>query len=162
MKTFNGQLYYDDRLYLLYLCLGTIDIEGNLVTTTIYHENAPPDAMWCLVTYRNCEQYPAVSVLHFATKENAIAYMESTEPTTPLISEGGASSGISSDAYAAWKREQGLAGYDYRTCYQPGGGNPKEVIVETYEKFMAAQERVNQTLRRYMTTAQQIVGPERR
>jgi hypothetical protein len=147
VKSFNGQLYYDDRLFLLHPCLGTIDIEDDLVSTTIYHENAPPDAKWCVVTYRNCERYPAFGALHFETKDDATAYIEIIEPTTPLISEGGASSLMSPDAYAAWKRENGLRGYDYRKCYQPGGSNPKEVVMQTREQFLASQQRVNDTLR---------------
>jgi hypothetical protein len=148
VKNFNGQLYYDDRLFLLYPCLGTIDFEGDLATTTIYHENAPPDAKWCLVTYRNSEGYPASSVLHFETRDDAIAYMDALEPTTPLISHGGASSGMSRHAYDLWKRDNGLGGYDYRKCYQPGGSNPKEFVMQTRDQFLASQRRVNETLAR--------------
>jgi hypothetical protein len=147
VKSFNGQLYYDDRLFLMHLCLGTIEIEGDLVTTTIYHENAPPDSQWCLVTYRNCERYPASGVLHFETKDDALAYVDAIEPTTPLISEDGASSRMSRVAYAAWKRDEKLAGYDYRKCYLAGGSNPKETVIQTREQFLASQRRVNDTLR---------------
>ena len=147
MKSFNGQLYYDDRLFLLHPCLGTIEIEGDLVTTTIYHETAPPAAKWCVVTYRNCERYPAFGVSHFETKDHATAYIDMIEPTTPLISEGGSSSRMSREAYAAWKLDCGLGGYDYRKCYQPGGSNPRETVIQTREQFLASQQRVNDTWR---------------
>jgi hypothetical protein len=146
VKSFNGKDYYDDRLFLLHLCLGTFEVEGDVVTTTIYHENPPPDATWCLVTYRNCDNYPAFNVLHFRTKDDAVIYMESVEPTTPLVSNGGQSSGLSRESYLKWKTDAGLQSYDYRRCYQPGGTNAREFIVQTREQFLASEQRTKQRL----------------
>lgn len=151
VKSFNGKNYYDDRLFLLHLCLGTFEVEGNVVTTTIYHENPPPDAKWCLVTYRNCDNYPAFNVLHFETKEDAVIYMESVEPTTPLVSNGGQSSGLSRESYLKWKTDAGLQSYDYRRCYQPGGTNAREFIVQTREQFLVSEQRTKQRLRELNT-----------
>lgn len=148
MKEFNGQLYYDDRLFLLHLCPGTVDIEGDLVTTTIYHENAPSDATWCLVTYRNSQAFPAFSVFHFQTKDEAIAYWHSIEASTPLISNDGKPTELSYDEYVNWKMNQNLQEYDYRKCYQPGGANPKEVIMQTREQLRASENRIKEFLGR--------------
>ena len=147
MKYFNGQTYYDDRLFLLHLCLGTFEMEGDTVTTTIYHENPPPDAKWCLVTYRNCDNYPAFSVLHFESKDDAVVYMESLEPTTPLVSHAGQSPTWSRESYLKWKTDAGLQGYDYRRCYQPGGKNAREFILQTRNQFLASEEQTKQRLR---------------
>jgi hypothetical protein len=148
VKEFDGQIYYDDRLFLLHLCLGTVEIDDELATTTIYHENAPPEASWCLVTYRNCESFPAFSVLHFETKDDAIAYKQTIEPTTPLISRGGKPAEVSYDAYVNWKIEQSLSDYDYRKCYRPGGTNPKEFIMQTREQLLASEKRIKESLGR--------------
>jgi hypothetical protein len=146
LKEFNGKMYYDDRLFLLHLCLETIDVEGDVVTTTVYHENPPPNARWCLVTYRNCENYPAFSVLHFETKNDALAYLASVEPTTPLVSRGGQSAAMSRDAYLQWKIDAGLQDYDYRKCYQPGGTNAREFVIQTVEQFVASEQRTKERL----------------
>lgn len=151
LKHFNGKDYYDDRLFLLHLCLGSLEVEGGLVTTTIYHENAPPESKWCLVTYRNCDNYPAFGVLHFESKDDAVAYMESVEATTPLASHEGQSPGLSREAYLKWKNDAGLQDYDYRKCYQPGGTNGKEFIVQTREQFLVSDERTKQRLRELRT-----------
>ena len=33
--------------------------------------------------------------------------------------------------------------YDYRKCYQPGGSNAREFIVQTFEQFLASEELNN-------------------
>ena len=150
MKQYDGQLYYDDRLFLLHLCLGTVHVEGEVVTTTIHHENPPPEAKWCLVTYRNCDNYPAISVLHFQNREDAIMYRQMVEPTTPLISYQGQSvmPPLSYDEYTRWKIDEHLGDYDYRKCYRPGGTNPKEMFLQTREQYVASAKRVRGLLAR--------------
>lgn len=122
-------------------------MEGDVVTTTIYHENPPPEAKWCLVTYQNCDNYAAFSVLHFDNKDDAVVYMESLEPTTPLVSYSGRPAGLSRESYLRWKTDAGLQGYDYRKCYRPGGTNAKEFIVQKREQFLASAESTKQRLR---------------
>ncbi len=86
---FDGELYRDDRMHVLYICKGITTIEGDRVSTTIYHEESPVDAKWCLVTYRNNSRYMAISSKLFDSKQNAEAYRRHIEPMTPLISLGG-------------------------------------------------------------------------
>jgi len=67
---FRGQEYNDDRLYILYLCKGTVEKQiqpdgTSMMCTTVYHEDAPDDYIWCLVTYRNDPRYQATRVDHF-------------------------------------------------------------------------------------------------
>src|ERR1035437_3399696 len=87
---FNGQNYFDDRLFVLYLCKGKVEIGSDVVTTTIYHNNGPEFSVWCVVTYRNCDRYPAYRVDSFNKKDDAIEYIKKVEPETPLISLNGA------------------------------------------------------------------------
>ena len=54
MIEFQGQKYYDDRLFVLYLAKSTVvKGEGDTFNITVYHEQAPEDSKWCLVTYSN-------------------------------------------------------------------------------------------------------------
>jgi hypothetical protein len=77
--------------------------------------------------------------------------MESVEPTTPLVSNGGQSSGLSRESYLKWKTDAGLQSYDYRRCYQPGGTNAREFIVQTREQFLVSEQRTKQRLRELNT-----------
>ncbi|MFC1866522.1 hypothetical protein ACFL0H_00050 [Thermodesulfobacteriota bacterium] len=137
MIQFNGEFYHDDRLFVLYLCKGTDETRSDHVATTIYHENPPPDALWCIVTYRNVERYVAVRVDIFESKKAAVEYMRNVEPTVPLISLGGTSPKppLNYDDFVLWKKENGFKEYDYKTMYKTmfaiGGVNPTEVIYRT-------------------------------
>ena len=63
---FQGQKYFDDRLYVLYLCAGKVESDkSGSVWTTIYHENPPVEHIWCVATYKNCQRYPLYRVDSF-------------------------------------------------------------------------------------------------
>lgn len=141
MIEFEGQSYFDDRLYVLYLCkaLARIDPDG-FISTTIYHEEPPVNCTWCLVTYRNCNRYPVFNTRLFDSKDEAIAYMRKIEPETPIISRNGKSPGnlVSYEDYLCWKKSNNFKEYDYRVMYTPGGSNPEEVITQTFEQFLSS------------------------
>jgi hypothetical protein len=127
---FDGESYYDDRLYLLYLCPCTVDTSGeHTISTTVYHQEPPIWHKWCLVTYRNTARFPAVRVDHFDTLNAARAYYQHVAPTVPLASLGGRSTTdpLSYEEFVIWERENGLKGYDYRPMYT-GGSSPREII----------------------------------
>jgi hypothetical protein len=128
---FNGEYYRDDRMYVLYVCKCTEDVQRDHVATTIYHEEPPPNSKWCLVTYKNVERYMAVRVDTFDSKQDVETYMSSLEPTVPLVSLGGRSRNppLSYEEFARWKSEQGFEEYDYKKMYMPGGENPRETII---------------------------------
>ena len=119
---FNCEYYRDDRMYVLYLCKCTEEIENANVATIIYHENPPPDSKWCLVTYKNVERYMAVRIDTFESKQEADEYLERIEPTVPLISLGGRSRNppLSYEEFTKWKSEQGFEEYDYKKMYTRG------------------------------------------
>jgi len=135
---FQGIDYFDDRLFILYLCPGTVEMKDDgTVTTTIFHEQAPANHVWCVVTYRNTNRYPLYRVDSFYRKEDAEAYIKDVEPKTPLISLNGKSPEIplSYEAYVAWKKENKLKEYDWKSLYLPGGSNAQESIYQTKEQF---------------------------
>ena len=138
--SFQGQEYFDDRLYVLYLCKGTVEIEPDgdgVVWTKIYHEQAPTDYVWCVATYRNCNRYPLYRVDSFYKKEDAVLYIKKIEPETPLISLNGKSPlhPVSYEKYLLWKKENGTKEYDWQSLYSPDGKNASESVGQTKEQF---------------------------
>jgi len=87
--SFNGEVYNDDRMFVLYVCKCTVSEKHDCLSTTIYHDEEPENYKWCLVTYRNVARYRAYRVDHFNTENEAKGYMLQVEPETPLISLGG-------------------------------------------------------------------------
>lgn len=135
---FQGQEYFDDRLFILYLCKGKVEIESDgVAVTSIYHENAPDDHIWCVATYRNCNRYPLYRVDNFYKKKDAEAYIKEIEPQTPLISLGGAIPKhlLSYADYITWKKKNDLKDYDWQSLYAPGGTNATERIYQKKEQF---------------------------
>jgi hypothetical protein len=129
---YEGEKYHDDRMFVLYLCKGTIaESDGQTITTTIYHENAPADYKWCLVTYRNIARYPAIRVDDFESIEEARAYLERIEPTVPRISLGGRSprNPLPYKEWLEWKAVNQVKEYDYKQMFSPGGTNPRESVI---------------------------------
>jgi len=137
---FQGQEYFDDRLFVLYLCKGTVEIEhgdDGAVWTRIYHEQAPNKYIWCVATYRNYGRYPLYRVDSFYRKEDAMAYIRKIEPETPLISLGGVSSTnpLSYEKYLSWKIKNNFKEYDWKSLYSLDGTNASESIGQTKEQF---------------------------
>ncbi|MBT4597508.1 hypothetical protein HOC76_00590 [bacterium] len=137
---FQGQEYFDNRLFVLYLCPGKIRIEegdDGAVWTTIYHEKSPEDNVWCVVTYKNCNRYPLYRIDSFYKKEDAESYIRKIEPETPLISLGGRSSGLlmSYDEYVKWKKKNDMKDYDWNSLYLDGGTNAQETVGQDKNQF---------------------------
>jgi hypothetical protein len=135
---FQGEEYFDDRLFVLYLCKGKVEIKSDdVVVTTIYHEQEPADFIWCVVTYRNCNRYPLYRADSFYKKEDAIVYIKQIEPETPLISLDGKVpvQPMSYDDYCTWKKENSFKEYDWASLYSLGGTNAQEHIFQTKEQF---------------------------
>ena len=141
---FEGQEYFDDRLFVLYLCAGKVEIEEGeegAVWTTIYHENPPAEYLWCVVTYRNCKRYPLYRVDSFHNKEDAIAYIKQIEPETPLISLSGKppQNPLPYEKYLEWKKNNNLKDYDWKSLYSADGTTASERIGQTREQFKGVQ-----------------------
>jgi len=135
---FNGEEYFDDRLFVIHLCKGTVKIQKDgVVATTIYHENPPADHLWCVVTYRNCNRYPIFRVDSFYHQSNAIEFLQQIEPTTPLISLNGSPMyfQLTFEEYCLWKKKNAFKEYDYKPLFSSDGTNPQEVIFQRIEQF---------------------------
>lgn len=131
---FEGEVYNDDRLFVLYIAKCTVD-DGK-IETIVYHESAPADHLWCLVTYRNTERYPVFRVDHFASREEAGQYQQSVEASVPRISLGGKSPRPVPDYedFVQWKANHAVAEYDYRRIYGKGDRNRREMIIRIRRK----------------------------
>ena len=137
---YQEQDYFDDRLFVLYLCAGTVEIEDGkdgAVWTSVYHENPPETHIWCVVTYKNCLRYPLYRVDSFHQKEDAVAYIRQIEPETPLISLGGQppKNPLPFEQYLEWKKRNNLPDYDWKSLYSVGGANASERIGQTKKQF---------------------------
>lgn len=129
---FNGEIFNDDRLFVLHIAKCTVEeADDETVETVIHHESAPVGHIWCVVTYRNTPNYPITRVDHFGLFEEARTFLERTEPTVPLISLDGNSPSepLSYPQFAEWKIQSGFKEYDYRSMYSLGGENPKEMVL---------------------------------
>ncbi len=105
---------------------------ADTIDTTIFHEAPPPDAVWCLITYRNTPTYPAYRVDHFETEEEAQRYLEKVVPDVPLVSTGGASPRPrrSYPEYRDWERQNGLLPFDPLSMFSSGGYNARETVIQ--------------------------------
>ena len=74
MLEYQGDIYRDDRIYVINLSQATVK------------RGAETRTKWVLGTYRNSIQLPATRTDQFDTREEAIEYLKECEPTVPLIS----------------------------------------------------------------------------
>ena len=127
----NGEIFHDDRMFVLYLCKCTVAPFEGLENVTIYHEETPENFKWCLATYRNVDRYPIYRTDEFDSEAEAIEYAKHIEPQTPLVSLGGNSPNppMSYTDFLDWKKENEFEEYDYRKVFTPGGSNPQESVM---------------------------------
>ena len=81
---FNGQIYNDDRMFVLYLAPCTASEDSESFSYEIFHETPPLQHLWGVVTYRNTQRYPAVKVNAFNSKKKAEQFKARNEPKCPL------------------------------------------------------------------------------
>jgi len=94
MTLWQGQIYLDDRLFILDLQQATKN--GQRV--------------WAITTRYNVQGFPPRRVDDFDTKEDAILYLKKVEPSTPLISLSGKSPfpEPSYEEYLNWCKSEGI------------------------------------------------------
>ena len=76
MIEYNGELYRDDRLFVINLTFGKL--KNDVTRKTV--------SKWTLVTYKNTEQLNYTRSDFFENKAVAIEYLKDVEPKCPLIS----------------------------------------------------------------------------
>ncbi len=125
---FEGELYNDDRMFVLYLCKCTIEEDDDSVSTTIHHEDVPVGFIWSVATFKNTPRYMLYKIDHFESEDEAKAYLAHVEPTTPQTSLGGQSPNrpLSNQDYDDWKDENGFKEYDYKAMFLDDSVNPKD------------------------------------
>ena len=130
---FDGYLYNDDRMFVMAVLRGEVrkDLDGT-VTTTILHDEAAEDAVWCLATYRNVPGYPAFRIDRFESRQAAQAYLEKVEPTVPLVSRGGQprEPPLPYVEFVAWKKANNLREYPVDELYTAGNRSRGEIFVQ--------------------------------
>ena len=133
MKTeFEGVIYNDDRMFVLYLCRCTIRETEDSIVTTIHHTQIPEDYVWSVITFRNNERYTAVKVNHFRTQDEAIQFISEIEPHVPLISLNGHPpvKPLPYHRFLEWKQANGFQEYDYKKMFPADAVNPSEKLYQ--------------------------------
>jgi len=128
---FEGEVYNDDRMFVLYVCKCTVTMnDDNIQATTIYHQAAPDNCKWCVVTFRNNLRYRAFRVDHFDTEKEAVAYSTYVEAETPLISLDGRAPNplLTYEEFVDWKNNKAFKEYDYKKMFSENTINPRETI----------------------------------
>ncbi len=90
MMLYKGDMYRDDRIFVLNLSRGTVQ------------KKSKKETRWLLSTYRNIVSLPCRSVRDFETQEEAIEYIKKVEPDTPMISNNGESLDIP-EGFEPWE-----------------------------------------------------------
>lgn len=92
MKLWQGQIYFDDRVFILDLQRATKNGQD----------------VWAIVTRRNVEGFSPRRSDTFQTKDEAIQYLKKVEPSVPRISLDGQSPStpISYKEYVNWCKSE--------------------------------------------------------
>ena len=98
---FEGNLYRDDRMFVLNLSRGIVSKEGK------------EETQYLLLTYRNIPSLPAVRTDNFASEQEAMDYLKEVESAVPLVSNYGKPLEIPEgvdrwEYWIAWLKENGL------------------------------------------------------
>lgn len=144
-KEFEGIVYNDDRMYVLYLCKCTITETRDHIVSTIHHVDIPDNYIWSVALFRNNDRYTGIKVDHFKSEEEAKEFILKVEPLVPLISLHGKapSQPLSYEKLVEWKDTNGFVEYDYRKMFLPDSINPFESIYKLKKKALMASEGVS-------------------
>ncbi|MGE0279268.1 MAG: hypothetical protein AB7P20_01460 [Rhizobiaceae bacterium] len=136
MKLFRGDVYRDDRLYVMRMAANfTKDGDGTVTVALAAEPNIEADKPVVLVTYRNLPTLPAVRVDDFSSFNAALDYIKRIEPTCPRISLQGHSPDPtpSWQEHLEWLHGQGLRSAAEGDTPLPDGtdasSNPREVLI---------------------------------
>jgi hypothetical protein len=114
MKLWQGQLYLDDRLFILDLQQAKKDGQD----------------VWAIVTRRNVKGFPPRRSDTFQTKNEAVQYLKQVEPSVPRISLSGKSPStpISYKEYVIWCKSKKIP--TSIQIYEMNEQNRGELIIE--------------------------------
>lgn len=144
------QALFDDRLFLtgVYPCKVRKNDDGFIATEVLYDQE-PESTLWVVVFFQNMPRFPISTLRHFSTKSEALRFCEIVEPSTPLESLGGKAPRVplSYGDYVKWKTSNGLLDFHPDRAYTPGGGNRREMVLQTEEQFAHGLRIAKSTLR---------------
>jgi hypothetical protein len=121
MTQWQGQTYFDDRLFILDLHPAT--------------KNGK--AVWAVTTRRNVQGFPPRRVDDFPTRDEAVTYLKKVEPSTPRISLDGMSPSPEPtyDQYVAWCRSQDIP--SSMQIHEMNKGDRGRVIIDELQSDVA-------------------------
>ena len=90
MKSFNGENYRDDRMYVMRITSNYLKDQDGAVTASMkIIPETDLNKPVVIITYRNLQNLPAVRFDEFSTLKAAYEYAMEIEPTCPRISLSG-------------------------------------------------------------------------
>lgn len=126
----NNNTYYDDRIYLMYVCKCVVTHEENMEITNLYHEEAAEGFNWAVAIRENSARYKILDVIHLQNEDEARDFFRLNAPMTPRVSLGGdqPKEQIDYTDYKQWLEDNNLEEYNYRKVFSPDaiGKNPRE------------------------------------
>ena len=132
---FDGEIYNDDRMFVMAICKSTVSEDSDCLTTTIHYKKIPINYKWCVVTFRNIPRYRAHRADSFETETEAREFLAQVEPLTPLVSLEGKrpSYPLVYDEYTKWKETNEFQEYDYKKMFPSDVECPQETIYQWKE-----------------------------
>jgi hypothetical protein len=135
-KLFRGDVYRDDRMYVMRVASNFAkDEDGAVMVARAAEPHIEADTPVVLVTYRNLPKLPAVRVDDFPSFSAAIDYIKRVEPTCPRISLQGRSPEPTPawQEHLEWLHGQGLQSAAEGDTPIPDGtdpsSNPREMFI---------------------------------
>jgi len=131
----DGEIYNDDRMFVMSICKSTVSEDKDCLTTTIHYKKIPHTYKWCVVTFRNVPRYRAHRADSFDTEAEAKQFLAQVEPLTPLVSLGGKSPSdpLLHVEYTKWKEINEFKEYNYNKMFPSDVGCPQEIIYQYKE-----------------------------
>lgn len=137
MKTafFDGEEFFDDRLYLVHVARCTVSEKDGVRATDVHLGRAPSQHLWCVVTRKNTNRWPPTRIDHFPTEDAALEYLMRVEPLTPLVSLDGKSPSrpLPYAEFCKWKEANGLKDFDWKLLFPK---LDREDLVETFYQHL--------------------------
>jgi len=130
---FDGFEYNDDRMFILSLQRCSVVDDDEMTTITVQYNKLDETTHWCVITFRNIPSYSGSKVNLFDEKEEAQAFLDHVERSTPRVSLDGRSPIplMEPDEFKKWKADNSLKEYDYKEVFsrfEEGGDNPQEIF----------------------------------
>ena len=85
----DGFDYNDDRMYILSLQRCSVVDDDEMTSVTVRYTELDKTTHWCVIIFRNIPSYSSSKVNLFDEKEEAQAFLDHVERSTPRVSLDG-------------------------------------------------------------------------